>query len=162
MKTESQMPSSPEGEQLVSDLARSFSDALKGTVEPIRAQLAAIEESIVERETELRELRALRTSAQRLVAFVEPAPKKGKAGAPARPKAADHTVDAIAVFLREHYPNGNEFTARQVADDPGFTVASRATVTNALGQLADSGVVRLASIGQHGSKHYKLVGDGSA
>jgi CRP-like cAMP-binding protein len=158
VKTDIPIPSSDEGEQLVSELARSFNEALRGTLAPLREQLAEIEQSIAERETELRELRALRTSAQRLVAFADPQrAKPKKASKPGRATAAPETVAAIASFLREHYPNGDAFTARTVSDRPDFTVASRATVTNALAELADQGVVRLDHIGDHGARNYKLV-----
>jgi Mg2+ and Co2+ transporter CorA len=166
------------GAAVVSDLAKSLSEALLGTAEPVKEEVAKIDEEIQSREQsrkelleEIHELKQVRQKAMRMLAIADPSLRlKGR-----RKTAATNTHraerealkskekrEAVLTYLQAHAAELNEsgFVASSLHNANGLTGIGKSLLQKIVEQLADEGVVRLDRIGRAGGKIYKVVSDG--
>lgn len=148
-----------------SDRIRELQQAIAGTLDPIRQQLAEIESLISELELELDELRKLRTAARKLLAVTDPeVPIRGRRSAqgattlPRTHPVAAAKLRAVEDHVRSTYGDGREFTGAEI-DESGALPLKRPLIINALNQLHGDGVLRIDHLGQGGRKFFRLVGE---
>ena len=139
---------------------------LAAIVSPLAEVVEKLNATIAERESELDGLKEARREAERAIRAADPSalperPKPGPRKTTGRAPVAESTLARITEWLearRPEFANGNGgFTAASLVSRTDFDLVSRATANNALAQLHERGVIRLAKRGQGGSKIYVLV-----
>jgi len=137
---------------LLARLEQSFSDA----VEPVRKDLADVDEEIAKLETELHRLRALRTRGRQLLRTLDPdapevqthrsEPGPGPMRQNGKPYAiSEQKLTALADWLEEHREEleGELLAVTTVMERPDFALMSHQTLNVALQVSADRGLIRL-------------------
>ena len=158
-------PEADEQEHLKSELAQGLQQAINGAAGPIRSKLAALELEIESREQELRDLRQLRSNAQRVLYVLDPdsRPTQSKPGPKPRSQKANIAaarVDAVEAWLREHVGPDGAFSAAGLAkgEHGNFDVVPASSASFAIAALRDRGAIRLDHVaGSGGRKYYKLT-----
>lgn len=151
--------------------AERIREELKRLVEPLRDEERNLNARITELETELAELRTLRTELRRQVRALTGEPATSQDGKPhgnlggkrkrksgARP-ISEARLDRIMAWLEEHaweYPEG--FMASHLVRVPDFPVnsGSQSQASKAFQMLQERGLLVLDHMGAYHSKYYKL------
>jgi Mn-dependent DtxR family transcriptional regulator len=129
---------------------------------PLRTQVKALDKEIADAESALADMHATRRDAARALSLLDPTfePKskpgpKPKTSSSGGTHVAPDTVDRIQTWLRAH-ANGEPFAPRELME-AGYDVTSRATLTNALHQMHEQGLLRLDRRGMGGAKFYRFA-----
>lgn len=143
------------------------------TLQPLRDQLALVNEEIERLDKRTKELREVRTEINRIVRMADPAapmPGRQRPDLIAQRKDRSHVgrvsperLDALEAWLREHLEDGDAFTRPELNKREDFDVPIRGSNLNyAMISMVDRGVLRLDKVGGKGSgrgntKVYSLV-----
>lgn len=133
---------------------------LEALLVPVRERVTAIDLLIAEREAELKDLRAARRDAVKIIGVLDPRPAPAKQKTSPNGKViATATLERVAEWLRAHADelNAGGFSAPSLLEEHGFDLVSRATTNHALTALHADGRIRLDRRGRGGAKFYKVV-----
>lgn len=153
-----------------SELARGLLEAMSGALEPVKNVLAQVEDEIARRQTELEELRKMRTNATRVLGILDPdtkpttgAKRKGvRSPNSSTTRFAEEKVEAIEQYLRQHFAEGEDVHVQLLDHDPDFKLSTRSNLYPILNALAERGVLRVDRLERitgtgRASKIYRLV-----
>lgn len=147
-----------------SSVADQLQRAFANAVDPVRAQLAEIEQTITAKEQELTELRKLRTQANKVLYTIDPESKPAKRASPGTRHPHNRGVkverlDAIEHWLRENM-DGEPFSIAGINNNrqrTGFDIVPHGTLAFAINALRDRGSIRFDRVGERGTKLYRLT-----
>lgn len=138
-------------------------------LEPLKAELRAVEKDLRELETHLAERRREAGRLRKGLYALDPAwaaeqrrsRKGGGPGSTARRADGSYAIskeklDTLHEYVREHFGDGSTFVAKDLPlDELGMSTATRSQALNA---LQEQGLVRLDKLGKTGgAKHWALI-----
>ena len=90
------------------------------TAEAARAQRAPLVERLEAIDIERIEIRAAIRKLDKLLAFIEPKPERGRRGTKRQSIIGAERLDKLTEHLRANYNNGSTFTVKSLTDDGTF------------------------------------------
>lgn len=139
-------------------------NAIDAALAPLREQLAVVDAEMERVQVELVKLRAMRAEVMKVLRAADPTTvAPGRAPGGGKPKRTgrgigEERIEAIFEWLQEN-ADGEAFHASGLARRDDFSIArgQQSTISKALVELADRGLLRLDHTGTGGSRFYKLV-----
>jgi predicted RNase H-like nuclease (RuvC/YqgF family) len=133
---------------------------LASVIAPATKEVERLTDEIAELQAKIDALKEERKPFERVIRAATPKAKPGAKGAKPSPKVAEETRGRVFAFIKEQWPNGDEFTATHVEREAkarglGF---SGSTIHYAVKELREADRIRLVRRGTGGSAILKVAG----
>lgn len=146
--------------------AETMRRTLDATLQPVRDQLALVDDEIARLSKELTAVRNVRQDLARVLRAADPdTPRPGikhgqKLKTASGKGVSEERREAVHAWLLAHIRNGETFYASALVTRPDWDESKLGTQSNlakSLNSLHDQGLITLDRLGKGGAKHFKLA-----